>query len=125
MTDPRHDIGLRAEDAVARWLETAYGWRVMARRWRTVHGELDIVCLDGAGILVGVEVRARRSPRAGTAEESVDAARVRRLRRTLAAYASADGAPYRGLRIDLVAVAPSPGHPARWLARRLPGVDAW
>lgn len=125
MTDPRHDIGLRAEDAVARWLESACGWQVRARRWRSAFGELDLVCLDRAGILVGVEVRARRGRRTGTAEESVDTAHVRRLRRALAAYAASRGEPHRGLRIDVVAVAPSPGDATRWLARRLPGVDAW
>lgn len=125
MTDPRHDIGLRAEDAVARWLETACGWRVTARRWRIGTGELDLVCLDPAGTLVGVEVRARRTQHAGTPEESIDPTRLRRLRHTLAAYAAACGEPHRALRVDLVAVAPSPGDPTRWLVRRLPGIDAW
>jgi len=34
MTDPRHDLGLRAEGAAADWLR-GRGWQILARRWRT------------------------------------------------------------------------------------------
>lgn len=126
MPDPRHALGHLAEATVARWL-TGFGWRLLARRWRGVSGgELDLVCLTPNGMLVGIEVRARRSDRSGSAAESVDRRKVGRLRAALSAYAIAEPVPHRGLRIDLVTVSPGGGQAAgRWLLQRLPGVDAW
>ena len=121
MSDPRHTLGLRAENAVATALEHA-GWRILAHRWRSAGGELDLVCLDPAGVLVGVEVRARSSPRAGTAVESVDHHRVARLRATLAEYALRSGEARRGLRVDVVSVDRGA---SGWRAVRLAGIDRW
>ncbi|MGH2429568.1 MAG: YraN family protein [Candidatus Limnocylindria bacterium] len=126
MGDPRHSLGLRAEEAVAAWLSGS-GWRVLARRWRgSAGGELDLICLAADRTLVGIEVRARRTDRAGSAAESVDRRRVLRLRTALAAYAAGATVPHHGLRIDLVAVSPAAGaQPGQWHLRRLAGVDAW
>jgi putative endonuclease len=124
MGNSRHKLGRDAEAAVAAWLSDA-GWRVLARRWRTVDGELDLVCLDPDGTLVGVEVRARGSPRSGTPEESVDRRHVARLRVALAVYARRWVVGARALRIDLVSVSGEPGGTDRWRLRRLPAIDAW
>jgi putative endonuclease len=122
MADPRHTLGQSAEDAVARWLERR-GWRVLARRQRSAAGgEVDLIALDPGGVLVAIEVRARRSQRAGAAWASVDRRRVRRLERTLVSVAAGSGTPHRGLRVDLVTVEPVAGSPDRWVARRLPGI---
>ena len=121
MGDPRHLLGLAAEDAVAAWL-TAAGWRVIRRRARSAGGgEVDLVALDPGETLVAIEVRARRTGRSGPAATTVDARRVRRLGRTLAAVAAECGEPHRGLRVDLVSVEPS-GDPGRWWLTRLPGI---
>jgi putative endonuclease len=123
MTDPRHALGLAAEAAVAAWLE-ATGWTLLARRVRSVHGgEVDILALDRDGVLVAVEVRARRSARTGAAELTVDRRRVTRLRRTLSARAAATGVAHRGLRVDLVSAEPLPAVPRRWRLRRIAGID--
>ncbi len=122
MTDPRHRLGLRAEGATAAWLERR-GWRVVARRWRAASGEVDLVCLDPTRFLVGVEVRARRTVRAGSALESVDARHIARVRLALAAFADASPLPHRGLRVDLVAVRPA--HPDAWHFEHHRAVDAW
>jgi Holliday junction resolvase-like predicted endonuclease len=106
MTDPRHALGLAAEDAVAAWLG-ACGWTVVRRRARSnCGGEVDLVALDPSAVLVAIEVRARRSSRTGPAAASVDLRRIARLRRTLAAVASAE--PDRAA--------------GRWRLTRLPGV---
>lgn len=122
MTDPRHELGHRAEAAVATWL-ARLGWRVLDRRWRSPHGELDLVCLDPGGVLVGVEVKLRRSGRAGTGAESLGRRRISRLRGALAGYAALAPIPHDGARLDLVTVTPAAG--GRWRLLRLPGVDAW
>ena len=122
MPDPRHDLGLRAETAVATWLERS-GWAVLDRRVRTrTGGEVDIVAIDCRGVLVAIEVRARRSGRAGRPEETVSVGHVRRLRRSLASVAEAWGTTARELRIDLVTAEPVAGSPGRWMLRRHAGL---
>jgi putative endonuclease len=121
MTDPRHDLGLRAEAAAAAWL-ASLGWDVLERRWRSGHGELDLVCVDPLGTLVGVEVKLRRTGRAGTGLEAIDRRRLARLRRSLAAYAAASPASWPGLRIDLVSAMPAGD---LWRLGRLAAIDAW
>jgi putative endonuclease len=122
MTDPRHDLGLRAEEAVAVWLSRA-GWRVLARRHRSpAGGEVDLVAIDPAGCLVAVEVRARRSPRTGPAAASVDRRRVQRLERTLVEFARSKAPAHIGLRVDLVTVEPGGG---TWRLRRVPAIGSW
>lgn len=123
MPDPRHDLGLRAEAAVASWLRDA-GWTVLARRWRRPAGEIDLVCLDTAGCLVAVEVRLRRSARSGSALESVDAKRLHRLRAALTIFAR-EHEDRRELRVDLVTVVPLPPGSHHWRLTHHRGVDAW
>ena len=121
MTDPRHALGLRTEAIVAERLR-ALGWRIKARRWKVSEGELDLVAVDPAGTLVGVEVRGRRSGRSGNALESVDLRRVGRLRAALVRYAVSEPVPHRGLRVDLVAVDRTA---SGWRMTRHVGIDGW
>ena len=122
MGDPRHLLGLAAENATARWLDGC-GWSVLARRCRSPDGgEVDLVALDPDGVLVAIEVRARRSSRAGAAALSVDGRRVVRLRRTLASIGAASGAPHRALRVDVVTAEPVAGGSGGWRLVRMPGV---
>lgn len=121
MTDPRHELGRRAEEATARWLADA-GWQILERRWRTPHGELDLVGTDPAGVLVAIEVKGRRSARAGSAIDAVDVRRLHRLRMALAAYARTSARAWPDLRIDLVTVEQVDGS---WRLTRLPVIDAW
>ncbi|HKO33995.1 MAG TPA: YraN family protein [Candidatus Limnocylindria bacterium] len=114
-------LGRQAEEAAATWLSSR-GWRVLARRWRSASGEIDLVCLDPDGALVGVEVKLRRSTRTGGPEDALDARRLIRLRRTLADYATQRRTPVTTLRIDLVSLTPAG---AAWRVARWPGVDQW
>ena len=122
MSNPRHELGRRAEAAVATWL-SSNGWRILDRRWRGPRGELDLVSLDPGGVLVGVEVKLRSTGRAGSGADSVDRRRVARLRATLADYAVGGNVAHVDTRLDLVTVAPADD--GRWRMRRLPGIDAW
>jgi len=121
MGDPRHDLGLAAEAAVAGWLTDA-GWRVVERRARSpTGGEVDIVAMDPERTLVAIEVRALRTRRAGEAALTVDRRRVKRLRRTLAAIAGDGRHAHRALRVDLVTVEPA-ARAGRWRLVRVPGI---
>ena len=125
MGDPRHILGIAAERAVAAWLESS-GWRVLGQRVRASGGgEVDIVALDPERVLVGVEVRARRSLRAGIGTESITPERVRRTGRTVAEFATSTRVSHGGLRMDLVSVSPEPGRiPGRWRLRRIADIGA-
>jgi putative endonuclease len=69
--------GLRAE-ALAAWYLRLKGYRILAMRYRTPVGEIDIVARHW-GTLVFVEVKARRSAEEyGMALEAVNARRISR-----------------------------------------------
>jgi putative endonuclease len=134
MTDHRQQTGRDAERIVADWL-VRQGWTILANRFRRPMGELDLVAIDPGGTLVGVEVKARRTARTGSAVESVDRRRIRRLRATLSAFLAeqrpgggrrADGWPGGirpgAMRIDLAAVVPGDGV---WTVSLLRGIDGW
>lgn len=54
------------------------GYAILARRYRTRYGEIDIVAQD-EDTLVFVEVKARKSNRYGSAAESVTGSKQRRI----------------------------------------------
>jgi putative endonuclease len=121
--DPRHALGERAEEAAAAWLSSR-GWTILGRRWRCPDGELDIVGRDPDGVLVGIEVKVRRTGRAGSPVETVDRRRLRRLRAALGQFLS--GAPQsagNGLRVDLLAVRPD--GLGQWRITHHEGIDGW
>lgn len=123
MPDPRHLLGLQAEEATANWLMTR-GWTVVARRWRSPEGEIDLVAIDGDGVLVAVEVKLRSTGRSGDPLESVDRRRLRRLRAALGRFGRMSHCPaHDGLRIDLVAVRPVAA--GQWRLAHHPAIEAW
>jgi putative endonuclease len=94
--------GAAAEDAALRRLLAA-GLKLVARNFRVRGGELDLVMLDGAALVV-VEVRARSHRGFASAAESVDARKQRRI--VHAAQLFLAGHPQhaqRALRFDVVA----------------------
>lgn len=99
----RTETARRGEDAAAAFLERV-GMTIVERNWRCSAGEIDVVALDGDE-LVFVEVKTRRSERAGTGEEAVSAAKQRRLVRLADAYIHASGVEEVGqVRFDVVAI---------------------
>jgi putative endonuclease len=65
----RISLGKSGEDCACRELERR-GYAILARRYRTRFGEIDVVARDGATI-VFVEVKARTSDRYGDPAEAV------------------------------------------------------
>lgn len=106
--------GRRAETLAALWLRLK-GYRILARRYRTPVGEVDLIARRGRA-LAFVEVKARRD--LATALEAVGRRqRERTLRAALLFLARNPGAAECDLRFDIVVIRP----------RRLPHhlVDAW
>lgn len=99
----RIELGRRGEDAAAAYLERI-GMTLEARNWRCPLGEVDIVALEG-GTVVLVEVKTRRSERAGTAEEAVSPTKQKRIARLAEAYLASTGdSAERSVRFDVVAI---------------------
>jgi len=102
VTDPRPALGLRGEEEARRLLERK-GFRILAARFRSRLGEIDLVAEDGE-TLVFVEVKTRLSSACGPPEESVTAAKQRRLVRMAETFLMARGLHGRDCRFDVVAV---------------------
>ncbi len=64
------DLGRAGEKEAERFLKKK-GYRIVERNYRTRHGEIDIVALDG-DTLVFVEVKTRLSHGFGIPQDSVD-----------------------------------------------------
>lgn len=89
MNDPgrkpwwRRWLGSSAERAAARFLRRL-GWRILRWNFTCIHGEIDLVALEGR-CLVFVEVRSTSSSDESRAAASVDETKQKRLTR-LALY---------------------------------------
>jgi len=77
MTKDRSAAGLYWEEAASAYLER-HGLSTLLKRYRCRLGELDLVCADGATLVV-VEVRARRSGGLVSALASIDGRKQRRI----------------------------------------------
>lgn len=73
----RQTLGKLGESLACRELERR-GYAILARRYRTRFGEIDIVCEDRQTI-VFVEVKARRTGRYGAAAEAIVPWKRRRI----------------------------------------------
>jgi putative endonuclease len=100
MSLDRQRLGERGEEAAAAYLERN-GMHVVERNWRCDAGEVDIVALDDT-TLVLVEVKTRRSVRAGTPEAAVTPAKQRRYARLAAAYLQSTGMADVSVRFDVI-----------------------
>jgi putative endonuclease len=77
MTFARQEFGLRGEDLACAELERR-NYTIVTRRYRTTHGELDIVARHGE-YLVFIEVKARQDGSFGDPEEAVTLQKQQRL----------------------------------------------
>ena len=114
----KDQLGLDGEAAASVHLERA-GMRIVDRRWRCAHGELDLVAVDG-DTFVFVEVKTRRGLAYGHPFEAITPLKVRRLRTLAGLWLEATG--QRGpVRMDAVGViAPRSGS---WRVEHLRGIQ--
>ena len=95
------DPGREAEESACRFLREK-GYEIVARNWRTVRGELDIVARDGP-TLVFVEVKARSGSGFGGPAAAVHPSKQRRLISAARAFLS-ETACALPARFDVVAI---------------------
>jgi putative endonuclease len=102
MTVARQELGKLGEDLAAQELGRL-GYAILARRYRTRYGEIDIVAEDGETV-VFVEVKARVDAEFGTAAEAVTPWKQRQVSRMAADYLVRVGVGGRPCRFDVVAI---------------------
>lgn len=95
-------LGEGGEEMAAQHLRNA-GLRIVDRRVRCRHGELDIVARDGRE-WVFVEVKTRSQTRFGSAAESLTPTKIRRMRSAVEEYVHAHHLENEPIRCDLVAI---------------------
>ena len=109
MTLERQAAGKTGEDLAVAELERR-GYAVLARRYRSRHGEIDIVC-NHRGTIVFVEVKARATGEFGAAAEAVTPGKQRRvvaMARDFLARHNLDASPCR---FDVVEADGDPASP--------------
>ena len=107
--DRRQTLGKAGEDIACEELRRR-GYEILARRYRTRYGEIDVVALH-RGVLVFVEVKARVGDRFGTGAEAVTAWKQRRIAQMAADYVVRRRLHERPCRFDVVAVTMGEGEP--------------
>ena len=98
----RQLVGKQAETRAVAELERR-GYAVVARRYRTRHGEIDIVARDGE-TMVFVEVKAREGSEFGTGADAVTLRKQRRVMSMAVDYLARNRMTNRPSRFDVVAI---------------------
>ena len=101
-TQHQSALGAQGEELACRELRRR-GYAILARCYRTRHGEIDIVAMD-AGVLVFVEVKARSHQRFGGPLAAVTRLKQRKLTRMALDYLARSRTAGVPCRFDVVAV---------------------
>lgn len=102
MTQARQAFGLRGEDLACEALSER-GYTIVARRYRTKSGELDIVARH-RDYLVFVEVKARQSGSFGDPEEAVTLQKQHKMVCMATDYLARNGLHDVACRFDVVGI---------------------
>jgi putative endonuclease len=100
--DPRQTLGKLGEDLACNEL-SRLGYAILARRYRTRFGEIDIIARDGE-VTVFVEVKTRDGDKFGDGAEAVTRWKQRRVAHMASDYLSRHGLHERPCRFDVIAV---------------------
>ena len=107
--DDRQSLGISGESLACAELERR-GYAILARRYRTRAGEIDIVARDGATV-VFVEVKTRTGERFGGAAAAVTAWKRRQVTSMALDYLARHHLHDRPCRFDVVTVGFDLGQP--------------
>lgn len=102
MTVERYELGRAGEDTARVTLEQA-GLMILARNWRWSGGEIDLIAREGE-TYVFVEVKLRRSSKAGAAAAAVTGLKQRRIVQAAQAWLKQNKLRERRMRFDVVSV---------------------
>jgi putative endonuclease len=102
MSAARQEFGELGERIAERWLKRQ-GWRVVQRRFRSGHRDIDLV-VEREGTVVFVEVKARRGLAFGDPVEAVNWSKQKELVRSASVWIDRHGRPAESYRFDVVGV---------------------
>lgn len=102
MSVARQEFGALGERIAERWLRER-GWRVLARRFRSGHRDLDLV-VAREGTVAFVEVKARRGLDFGDPVAAVHWRKQRELARSAQVWLDRHGRPAVACRFDVIGV---------------------
>ena len=109
-------FGEIGERVAERWLRRK-GWRIVQRRFRNGHRDIDLV-VERDGLIAFVEVKARKGTEFGLPVEAVNWRKQRELSRSAHVWIERHGRPEDSYRFDVIGVVNSvdsdgnPGHRA-------------
>lgn len=95
-------FGALGERIAERWL-ARQGWRVVHRRYRSGHRDIDLV-VERDGVVAFVEVKARSSERFGDPIEAVNWRKRLELERSALSWISHHGRSDESYRFDVVGI---------------------
>lgn len=102
MSAARQEFGELGERIAERWLRRR-GWRVLQRRFRNGHRDIDLV-VEREGTVAFVEVKARQGREFGDPVEAVNWRKQRELARSASVWIDRHGRPCESYRFDVVGV---------------------
>lgn len=102
MTTERVHFGLAGEELAERWLRLR-GWRVLQRRYRSGHRDIDLIAERG-GTVAFVEVKARHGGGFGGPVQAVNWKKQRELARSANVWIDRHGRPGEQYRFDVIGV---------------------
>jgi len=102
MSATTQEFGELGERIAERWLKR-HGWRVVQRRFRNGHRDIDLV-VERDGTVAFVEVKARRGDHFGGPLEAVNWSKQRELARSASVWIDRHGRPSDSYRFDVVGV---------------------
>jgi len=102
MSAARQAFGELGERIAERWLRRQ-GWRVMQRRFRNGHRDIDLV-VERDGVVAFVEVKARRGNRFGDPVEAVNWKKQRELGRSARVWIDGHGRAPEAYRFDVIGI---------------------
>ncbi len=109
--DPRRALGNRGEDLAVRFFVDR-GYDIATRNWRCRYGEIDLVVRKGEEIRI-VEVKTRKSLRAGAPEESITDQKLQRLEDLAHCYFDEQGIHDPAYHIDVLSITIDPSGETR------------
>ena len=102
MSAARQAFGELGERIAERWL-SGRGWRVVGRRFRSGHRDIDLI-VERGGVVAFVEVKARRGARFGDPVGAVNWRKQRELGRSARVWVARFGRAGQAYRFDVVGV---------------------
>ena len=102
MSAAKQAFGELGERIAERWLRRT-GWRVLQRRFRSGHRDIDLV-VEREGTIAFVEVKARRGDRFGQPVEAVNWRKQKELTKSAQVWIDRHGRPEESYRFDVIGV---------------------